>query len=254
MRTHQRFWLLLCVAILTASCGGRTPTESERAASIEKALGFSSRSDAEEARDAGRKPAAVLGFLGIRPGMTVLDLVAAGGYYTEVLSIAVGPEGKVYAQNPAIMLTFRDGAIGRELSRRLEGGRLPNVVRLDQEVGELEVEPGSVDAALTALNFHDIYNRGGNEAAQGFLLSVEKLLKPGGTLGIVDHSGGVGDDAALHRIDESLVKAAALQAGFELVAESNLLRNPADDRTQGVFTKGLRGHTDRFVLRLRKPR
>jgi predicted methyltransferase len=245
----------LIVALVTAfgvACGGGPLAKREEAASIEKALGYSSRSDEDEARDAGRKPAAVLAFLGLRSGMTALDLIAAGGYYTEVLAIAVGPKGKVYAQNPEVVLRFREGANDKALTARLAGDRLPNVVRLDQELAAVDIEPGSVDLAITALNFHDIYNGRGPEAAQSFLLNVMPLLAPGGILGIIDHSGGVGDDKALHRIDEDLVKAAAVEAGYQINGESNLLRNPADDRTESVFAPDIRGHTDRFVLRLRK--
>jgi len=211
------------------------------------------RPEDDRARDAGRQPAAVVAFLGIGPGMTVVDLIAAGGYYTEVLSLAVGPRGKVYAHNTSFTLEIRDGANDEAMSERLAGGRLPNVERLDREVEDLGLEPGSIDAALTALNFHDVYNARGPEAARGFLRVVIGILKPGGVLGIVDHSGGRGDDEALHRIDEALVIAAAEEVGFAVEASSDVLRNPSDDRMRNVFAEGLRGHTDRFVLRLRKP-
>lgn len=225
------------------------------AAAVAAALEAADRPEADRERDAGRKPAEVIAFLGVEPGATALDLIAAGGYYTEVLSAAVGPDGVVYAQNTAYVLQIRDGANDKALSARLAGGRLPNVERLDREIADLGLEPGSVDVAMTALNFHDIYNTGGAEAADGFLAAVYRVLKPGGVLGIVDHAGKAGaDNAALHRIEESLVEAAVERSGFELEARSDVLRNPDDDRSQNVFTPGLRGRTDRFAMRLRKPR
>ena len=234
--------LLACLG----ACGTGTPPLAER-------LAADSRAAEDRARDAGRRPAEVIAFLGIEPGDTVVDLIAAGGYYTEVLSLAVGPKGKVYAQNTAFVLEMRGGVNERAMRARLAGGRLPNVERLDRELGELGLAPNSVDAAITALNFHDIYNGSGREAAVGFLRSVHAFLKPGGVLGLFDHAGNPGaDNEKLHRIEESLAVEAAPAAGFE-VESSDLLRNPDDDRTRFVFDPAIRGRTDRFLLKLRKP-
>lgn len=222
--------------------------------SLEARLQSNERPAEDRARDAGRKPAQVIAFLGIEPGMTVVDLIAAGGYYTEVLSLAVGPQGKVYSQNNAYVLEIRDGANDKALTQRLAGGRLPNVERVDREVAELGLAPDSLDAALTALNFHDIYNGRGPDAAAAWLAAVYRVLKPGGLLGLVDHDGNAGNDnAELHRVEKQIAVAAAQAAGFVVEAEGEMLRNPSDDRTRNVFAPGLRGHTDRFVLLLRKP-
>ena len=211
------------------------------------------RAESDKARDEGRKPAAVIAFLGIESGMTVLDLLAAGGYYTEVLSEAVGAKGRVYAQNTAFVLKLRDGANEKAMTARLADDRLPNVQRLDREIDDLGLEDGSLDAALTALNFHDIYNGGGPEAAQGFLRVIHSLLTPDGVLGIIDHRGSPdADNQKLHRIDEAKVIEAVEQAGFVVEATSDVLRHTEDDRTRFVFAEGLRGATDRFVLKLRK--
>jgi predicted methyltransferase len=240
----------LCILAATAFL----PRASDANEALAAALARPDRPAEDRARDAGRKPADVIAFLGIEPGMTVVDLVAAGGYYTEVLSLAVGPVGKVYAQNNEFVLKIRDGVNDKALTARLEGGRLPNVVRLDREVSDLGLAPASLDAALTALNFHDIYNGRGQEAAEGFLKAVFAVLKPGGVLGLIDHSGSRdGDDTELHRIDEPLVDAAVEAAGFQIEARSDLLRNPDDDRSKNVFAPEIRGRTDRFLLRLRKP-
>ncbi|NIS90660.1 MAG: methyltransferase [Woeseiaceae bacterium] len=212
------------------------------------------RSDEDKARDVQRKPGQVLTFLGLRKGDTVLDIWAAGGWYTEVFSIAVGPEGKVYSQNPASVLAFRDGAYEKQLSARLADDRLPNVERIDAPVADANITPGSVDIAFTALNFHDVYNRQGKEAAAEFLASIFEILKPGGALGLIDHVGDPGaDNTSLHRIDPALVDELVTASGFIVEASSDLLAHPEDDHTKGVFDPTLRGETDRFIVRLRKP-
>ena len=222
-------------------------------ADLASGLAAESRPAEDRARDAGRKPAEVLAWLGIGPGMTVMDLVASGGWYTEVLSIAVGPEGKVYAQNPPMFLQFRDGYYDKAMAERLSGGRLSNVARVDHDVEETGLAAGSLDAALTALNFHDVHNMAGDEAAAGFLAAVKTLLKPGGVLGIIDHYGDADkDNNALHRLDVDRALPIIQAAGFELTS-SDLLRNAADDRTTMVFDEAIRGKTDRVLYKLVKP-
>jgi len=212
------------------------------------------RSAEDRARDDGRRPAEVLQFLGVEEGMRVVDIMAAGGWYTEVLSLAVGPEGRVVAQNPDFILRFRDGANDKALSARLAGGRLANVSRLDRNFEDLKAADGPFDLALSALNFHDVYNRNGPEAAVAMLESVRSVLKPGGVFGIIDHAGDTGaDNVAMHRIEKAAVIASAEAAGFVVEGESDVLHFADDDRTQSVFSEGLRGMTDRFVLKLRKP-
>ncbi len=234
---------------------GHAAGAADASASLAEALAGEGRAAEDRARDAGRKPADVIAFLGIEPGTKVIDLIAAGGYYTEVLSLAVGPEGQVYTQNPEFVLKFRDGANDKALTARLAGGRLANVKRLDAALSEVPIEPGSLDAAITALNFHDLYNGRSPEVAGGFLAQALKLLKPGGVLGLVDHSGNASEDnQALHRIEESTVDVAVKAAGFEIDAKSDTLRNAEDDRSKNVFDESIRGRTDRFVMRLRKPR
>jgi predicted methyltransferase len=213
--------------------------------------GLPARPDEDVARDDGRKPFKVLEFLGVKPGMVALDVIAAGGYYTEALANVVGEEGLVYAQNPARVLRFRGGANDRALTERLFGDRLPNVRRLDREFDDLGLVAESVDVAITALNFHDVYNTD-PQAAQGMLQVIKGILKPGGVLGIIDHVGNPeADNANQHRIDPELVIAAAKAAGFK-VKRSKLLANRKDDHTQNPFAPDLRGQTDRFVLKLTK--
>jgi len=245
--------ILILALVFCAALG--MAAHHEAPSDLSKKIAAAERPAEDVARDAGRKPGAVLEFLGVKPGMRTIDLIAAGGYYTEVLSAAVGPDGKVYAQNPENVLKYREGANEKAISKRLADDRLPNVVRLDREVADMGLEPGSIDFAITALNFHDIYNSRGAEAAAGFLASVYAVLAPGGVLGIIDHVGAPGaDNETLHRIDPALVVAVVEASPFVLEAQGDMLKNSADDHTKGVFTAGLRGHTDRFVMLLRKPR
>ena len=223
-------------------------------ADLRTLLASDSRAEADRTRDAGRKPADVVEFLGIEPGMRVMDVIAAGGYYTEVLSLTVGAGGHVVAQNPTSVLQMRDGVNEKAISARLEDDRLPNVSRLNGNLGEINADAGSFDAAITALNFHDIYNRNGPEGASAALQAIYDALKPGGVFGIIDHVGVAGaDNVQLHRIEKSIAIETAKSVGFVVDGDANILANSADDHTQGVFAEGLRGKTDRFVLKLRKP-
>ena len=244
---HKSFVAHLAIAALSFAAFAAS-------ADLAAGLAAETRSAEDRARDADRDPVAVLDWLGIGPGMTVMDLVASGGWYTEVLAVAVGEEGKVYAQNPPMILQFRDGFYDKALSARLADDRLPNVVRLDKDLVDTGVPPGSLDAALTALNLHDIHNRpGGNEAVVGFLAVVKALLKPGGVLGVIDHYGDSDkNNTALHRLDVAAALPIIEGAGFK-VESSDLLRRASDDRTTMVFDPAIRGKTDRVLYKLTKP-
>ena len=200
------------------------------------------RPDADTVRDAGRKPTDVIHFLGLQEGVIVMDVMASSGYYTEVLAHAVGSQGTVYAQNSPMMLKYRDGFYDKALTQRLKDGRLANVVRLDRDMSDLGIPSATVDLAMTALNFHDIYNSAG-------------VLKPGGVFAVIDHVGNPdGDNNRLHRMDEAVMRELIARSEFQLDASGDLLRNPKDDHTGGVFAPDLRGNTDRFLFRLRKPK
>ena len=253
--------VLFSTLFALVACSGSEPEAppaaepmAEAPADLRTLLASDSRSEEDRARDAGRKPADIVEFLGIEPGMRVLDVIAAGGYYTEVLSLAVGPDGHVVAQNPPVILEMREGANEKAISARLADDRLPNVSRMNSDFEDIAADAGTFDAAITALNFHDIYNSRGPEAALATLQAIYSLLKPGGVFGIIDHVGAAGaDHAARHRVEKSVAIETAKAAGFVVDGDANILANPADDHTQGVFAEGLRGNTDRFVLKLGKP-
>ena len=189
----------------------------------------------------------------------MLDLYSGAGYYTELLATVVGPTGRVVAHNNKAYL---DG-VGDELTRRFaDPQRLANVERLAAENNAIELEPGRFDFVLLSAAYHDVYYV--NEANDWPKIDGPKLLaelfdamKPGATLGLIDHAAAPGSPAetggTLHRIDPEIVKRDFAAAGFVLEAESDVLRNPADDLGKGVFDPAVRRKTDRFMLRFRRP-
>ncbi|MGH1471426.1 MAG: class I SAM-dependent methyltransferase [Cellvibrionaceae bacterium] len=249
--TSKLLPLLAIVSIILTSLSW-SPILHSDTRTITEALKSPSRMAGDSDRDAARKPAQVLAFLGLKPGMTVLDVMASGGWYTEVLSLAVGEKGKVYAQNSPAFLQFRDGMYEKAISKRLEGGRLNNVTRINADFDKLGID-NSVDIAITALNFHDIYNRS-PEAGIALLKDIKKSLKPGGVFGLIDHNGAAGaDNASIHRMPVQDAVDAAKAAGF-IVETSALLASKDDDLKGMVFSPELRGKTDRFLIKMTKPK
>jgi predicted methyltransferase len=223
---------------------------------IQAAVDSQERLPKDRARDANRHYAEIMEFFGVRPGMTVIELFAAGGNTAEVLARSVGPEGKVYMQNPQF---FYDRAGTKPIEERLADNRLPNVVRLDKPLNDLGLEPNSLDGAVAFMVLHDFFWL--SQDVPDVLADLYKALKPGGWFGVVDHSAPAGSgardamdrDKGPHRIDEAYVKKLFAEAGFVLEASNDVLRNPADDRTKPFYDESFRGKsTDRFVLRFRK--
>jgi predicted methyltransferase len=254
----QRLFIVVVAATLgaCASMKSESPARaSQGAASLAAALASADRPAEDKARDADRKPAELVQFFGVKPGMTTVDIIALGGYVTEVLSVAVGPNGKVYAQNPPIALQLRDGMYAKQITDRLANDRLKNVVRVDADLpASAQIAPGSVDVAITAMNYHDVRNRNPDDGV-AFLRGIYSMLKPGGVLGVTDHVGNDGaNNAQLHRIPKHFLLEDAQAAGFVVDGESDILAHTADDHTKMVFDPTLRGKTDQFVVRLRRPK
>jgi len=233
-------------------------SKSADASIYEQAVANPGRSAADRARDAGRHPAAVLEFFGIRPGMAVLDMYSGGGYYTELLSYIVGPEGRVIAHTNEAYARF----VGEEATQRYANDRLPNVDVLIAENNELELPPGQFDAVMLILAYHDIYYVAPDSGwpridGPAFIAELREALKPGGLLAVVDHYAAAGAPAetgnTLHRIDPAIVIAELEAAGFRLEAQSDILRNTDDDHSLYMADPSVRGKTDRFVMRFRKP-
>lgn len=234
--------LSLCTLLAASSLWSASAAALDIAA-LERAMANPARAQEDKARDAARRAPQVLDFLGLEAGMTVLDINASTGWYTEVLSYAVGPSGKVFAQN-------RAGSPGAQAIAD-KAGRLGNVESWEQDISALPAN--SVDFAITALNYHDFYNSDPARAA-AIMAQVMQVLKPGGILGIIDHEGNVGaDNAALHRIAVSDVVKSITESGYHVVGLSDVLHNPADDRTLHQGDESLQRNTDRFVLKVIKP-
>ncbi len=231
---------------------------------IAAALAHEDRPETDRARDTGRKPADVLAFYGIEPGMRVMEVGASTGYYTEILSRVVGSEGHVLAQNSFGLMGFLKREGWRDaLIARYAGGRLGNVELAFSNIPNLDTPDGSLDAVLIVLIYHHLhYNADSGEAlpesTRADLAKINDMLKPGGVLGIVEHRAADGDTREgsnnLHRADLETTKADAVSAGFEYAGASEIFYNADDDREKGHRENpDLRGKTDRFVLKFRKP-
>ena len=221
---------------------------------IQEAVNSPARPAADRELDASRKPEQLLTFFGIKPGMKVADLWAGGGYTTELLARTVGPDGKVYSQNIVLPARFKKAADSWQA--RLKEPGMANVVEITKPFDSpdlLPVPPGSLDAVIIDMNYHDMVGRGLNRTDINH--AVFNALKAGGIYGLVDNSAKPGTGAAdantLHRIDENFEVSEIEKAGFGLAATSDVLRNPNDPRSQPFWKIN---HTqDRFVLKFVKP-
>jgi predicted methyltransferase len=253
----KRTLLVLPVIVLVATAGALAEQGKGKGSGgpthLTDAVHNPARPDADRRRDRDRKPVEVLSFLGIEPGMRVGELMAGTGYYTEILAAAVGIGGNVYAQNNKFVLERYAEKVWTE---RLDRPGLSNVVRLDREMEEPGF-PEGLDAVLMIRFYHDSCWMKTDRTQLN--RAVYKALKPGGTYGVLDHHAEAGsrdrDVFDLHRIDAGMVKEEVLAAGFVLDAESDVLRNPKDDRSTNIFADGgkNRDRTDRFLFRFRKP-
>ena len=204
----------------------------------------------DAANDARRKAAEVVAFSGVKPGDRVVDLIPGGGYFTRVFSKVVGPQGRVYAIWP----TEYDEKPDQVKAIAADYG---NVDLLMQPAAKLTT-PQPVDVVFTSQNYHDYPDKFMGPTDPKILnAAVLAALKPGGLYVIVDHSAeagsGLRDTDTLHRIDEAAVKQQVIAAGFEYVGESAALRNAADNRKTNVFRPEIRGRTDQFIYKFRKP-
>ncbi|WND02314.1 hypothetical protein QGN29_12220 [Temperatibacter marinus] len=226
---------------------------STYADSIAEALANNDRTPTHLAFDPNRKPAEILKFAGVKNGMTVLDINASRGYYSEILSGVVGKNGKVIAHNgPAYW-----GFIKKQSPESFKS--MPNVVELHDGNEAVTAEENSVDVALSALAYHDYYMDHLKYTAEDVMKinkSVYDALKPGGVYVVIDHVGP--KDAPnevvskLHRIDPARVKNELVAAGFTFVEESKLLANPDNPADKSWFGAKVRYSTDRFIYKFKK--
>jgi predicted methyltransferase len=247
--------LLLAAAALSLPLGSALAAPADVAA----AVSAPGRPDANVQLDAVRRPVEVLTWLGLERGDRVLDYFTGGGYYAEIMARAVGPQGSVtgwnapnFARNPNIRTA-------------LEGihQRSPNASFYATPTTAIALAPNAYDFVLLHLVYHDAYwesTRFGLPRIDPNTVTraIFEATKPGGIVAVIDHIGASGDTRAVveatHRIDPAVVRADFERAGFVFDGESQLLRNPQDNHSTNVFDPSIRGRTDRFVYRFRKPR
>lgn len=249
---------ILAAAFALAACsstgGGEGGGLSPLAPNIISAGADSRRPDEDRARDASRHPAETLAFARIRQGARVGEFFSGGGYFTRLLAVAVGERGRVYA------VVRPEGQVSTFERTIIEvATQYPNMQVVRTSYTDLNF-PERLDVIFTAQNYHDFaiadYGFGDRNAVNRAAFSA---LKPGGLYVVIDHSAIAGSpvqtagQGAIHRIDEATVRREVEAAGFVFDGSSDVLRNPADPRTASVFDPAIRGHTDQFMLRFRKP-
>ncbi len=247
------------IALALAACGSEraatSPADPQDA--IAAAIAHEDRPAADVADDRLRKPQEVLAFAGVEPGMKVFEMEAGRGYYSEILSRILGPEGSLVMQNPEAFDSFA----GEAVADRLREGRLANVRHVKCDFDDLKADDASMDMVTWFLGPHELYfapagvDNLGDEA--GSYAEAYRVLKPGGSFVVLDHAAPPGSPKSTggetHRIDPAIVIELAAAAGFELVDESDLLRNPNDKYELSVFETEVRRRTDRFLLKFVKP-
>lgn len=249
--------LLAAGAALLLAFGYTTMPAPLAAADYTAILADPSRPTDDLKDDAARKPAEVLAFAGLRPGDTVVEMEGGRGWFSFLISKAIGPEGKLIVQYPP-EFAYGDPAY----KARVDGGQLPNATITKTHFDKLEAADGSVDKVLWILGPHEVWytpkdTQGLGDPAKSFA-EIARVLKPGGEFIAMDHAAVAGTPAltsaqTLHRIDPAHVLAAAKTAGLVYVDSSDVLANPEDDRTKSPFAPDLRRHTDQFLFRFRKP-
>ncbi len=244
---------LLCLIVLTTPTSNACAAESPKY--ITDAIEYDTRWERDRKRDQTSKPAEILPFTGLKPGMQVLDLFAGGGYWSELFSRVVGPSGKVVAHTNAAFRNFS----GELADQRFADNRLSNVEILLSEMNDLRLGQERFDVIFLGLVYHDLYFHAAFWPQPGrdyFLAQLHAALKPGGKLVVIDHAAVEGTGAKraqdLHRIGKLFARRGIEARGFAFEAESQALVNPDDDHTLSVFDDKIRRRTDRFVYRFRK--
>jgi predicted methyltransferase len=249
-------WMMAAAAVLAlgVSAAG-VAAQAATPPNIVAAMADKARPAEEVARDAARMPGELLAFAGVKPGDKVVDLIMGGGYFTRLLSVAVGPKGQVVAYQPSEFIQFQ-AKYGED--QKKVAAAYPNVTALTSSLGALDL-PDGVDLVLTVQNYHDLHlTPFPKDTAAKVNAEVFKSLKPGGVYLVVDHvaAAGSGLEPAnkVHRLDPSIIKQEVEAAGFKLEAESPLLKDASDPHTANVFDPAIRGKTDQAVMKFRKPK
>jgi len=248
MTTGPLMKTFVCLGSLAIAIGGHAIASPKATGPFQSVLADPIRPPEDVVRDAERKPAELMSFAGVHKGMKIAELAPGGGYFTRILTGAVGNNGHVYA------ITRQPSSGVQALAQKRS-----NLTVVGGSPGTIPV-PGKVDLVWTTQNYHDFKNSklATGDAAQAYDAEAFRVLRPGGIYLIVDHEAAPGTGSSqtstLHRIEDTVVRREVEAAGFKLEAESNLLRNPADNHTARVQDPSIRGKTDQFILKFRKPR
>jgi predicted methyltransferase len=245
------------IVTLAAVAGVNRAVAAGIPANIKAAVADSARPDADKQRDANRKPAETLAFADVKSGEQIAELIPGGGYFSRLFSKSVGPKGHVFALVPPRPANAPADAPDRNapIKALAADPNYSNLSVTELAMGKVST-PAPVDLVFTAQNYHDLHNFPVDVVA--FNKVIFDSLKPGGLYVVLDHSAEAGsalrDTNTLHRIDADVVKKEVTAAGFEFVAASNVLANKSDTRTGKVFDPAIRGKTDQFILKFRKPK
>ncbi len=248
------FWTVTAALALAL---GAAPAWAEPASVAAAVANSAARSEANLKLDEDRKPGELLAFFGLERGARVIDMFGANRYWAEIMAPAVGPQGQVIVWQPTQFMNEK-----RKAEFDAFAAKQGNVALIVSPFEDPRIGAGQYDFMIMNLDYHDVYWQNAERKIppmepDAWLKKLYAAMRPGATIGIVDHAGPSGDTRAIvektHRIDPAVVKADFQRAGFVLEGESDLLRNPADDHSLGVFDEKIRGKTDRFVLKFRKP-
>lgn len=264
MNVMRKTFLLCAAAVMATACSDSPPedTASEVYSPDQYSVAIRdiARSDDVE-QDESRKPGELLAFAEIDRGDVVGDYIMGGGYVTKLLAIAAGADGKVYAFQPEEFIAFNpDYGPQQEDTVRRYADQDGTPIHVFPLRGAL-TDPGwpeQLDTIITVMNFHDLWlDQFPEGTAEQAVANLFDALKPGGSLIVVDHlaadGGGIEAANTLHRMDRDLALETLQAAGFELEAESDMYARPADPRSANIFDDAIRGRTDQFAWRLRKP-
>ena len=251
--------LMIFAAALALSTSGASLVAAPKPPTISAAVAAPGRTADNVKLDAGRKPAQLLQYLGLKPGMKVLDLFGGNAYWAEIEAPVVGPKGHVTVWQPTQFYREKTKA-----SFAAFAAKHPNVSIVTSPFEAPNLPANYADFVILNDNYHDVYWQ--NEKygiprmdPDAFLKAVYAAMKPGAVIGVIDHVATPNDDARAtvekyHRIDPEVVKADFKRAGFVLAGSSDMLRNPADPHNADPFDESIKGKTDRFVFKFRKPR
>jgi predicted methyltransferase len=225
---------------------------------VSQAVADPARPQADRDADVDRKPAETVAFAGVKPGDKVVDLLPGGGYFTRIFSAVVGPKGHVYAVPPPKRPNAPEGAPDPAARSQAIASdpHYSNVSVVSTPFTEMKF-PEPVDLIWTSRNYHDLHNVP-NLDVGAVDKAIFNALKPGGVFMVLDHAAekgsGFRDTSTLHRVDPEAVKQEVEGAGFKFEAQSEVLRNANDPHTEKVFDSSVKGKTDQFILKFRKPK